>query len=228
MNASNVQPIVILPGYTRVMRRGPLITFEGGEGTGKSTQIERLRTYLEGKGWTVLVTREPGGTPLAESIRQLLLEPRYDPDPLTELFLLEASRREHVDRVIRPALERGEAVVCDRFSDSSMVYQGIAGGVPEATVAFLNAVATSGLVPDRTIVLDLEAEEGLKRARRRNEDLGHSSRIDESPATFHRRVREGYLELARREPKRVRMIDAQGTPEEVFERILEALPEALR
>ena len=210
------------------MARGWFITFEGGEGTGKSTQIELLRRYLADRGWTVLVSREPGGTPLAEEIRALLLDPRYDPDPLTELFLLEASRREHVERVIRPAIGRGEIVICDRFADSSTVYQGLAGGVPAETIARLNAAATSGLVPDRTIVLDLDVEEGLERARRRNRDGNGASRIDDSPAAFHRRVRDGFFELARREPERVRLVDAQGSPDEVFARALAELPEALR
>ena len=210
------------------MMRGWFITFEGGEGTGKSTQIELLRARLAGGGRTVLVTREPGGTPLAEKIRELLLDPNYDPDPLTELFLLEASRREHVENVIRPALERGEVVICDRFADSSLVYQGRVGGVNEATVATLNEAATSGLVPDRTIVLDLLTEEGLARARRRNRDQGGVSRIDDRPPAFHRKVREAYLELARREPERVRIIDGRGNPDEVFERVRAALPEELR
>ncbi|NOZ78959.1 MAG: dTMP kinase [Acidobacteria bacterium] len=210
------------------MARGWFITFEGGEGTGKSTQIELLRQYLVERGWTVLVSREPGGTPLAEKIRELLLDPHYDPDPLTELFLLEASRREHVERVIRPAIERGEVVICDRFADSSTVYQGLAGGVPAKTVALLNEAATSGLVPDRTLVLDLHVEEGLERAHRRNRDRGGASRIDDSPPAFHRRVRDGFLELARREPERVRVVDALGSPDEVFARVLAELPEALR
>ncbi len=210
------------------MQRGWLITFEGGEGCGKTTQIERLREHLEARGFAVVVSREPGGTPLGEGVRRLLLDPGYDPDALTELFLLEASRRDHVQRFIRPALERGAVVLCDRFTDSSLVYQGMVGGVAGEVVEKLNALATGGLAPDRTLVLDLAPGEGLGRARDRNRNGGGVSRIDEKPLPFHDRVRRGFLELARRDPERVRVVDAAGPAAEVFARVLAELPEALR
>lgn len=211
------------------MPRGWFITFEGGEGTGKSTQIRLLAEYLRARGRVVVVTREPGGTPVAEAARGVLLDPGLEPDGLSELFLLEAARHDLVEAVIRPALVRGEVLLCDRYADSSIVYQGMVRGVGEARTAELNRIATGGLQPDLTIVLDLDHESGVERARSRNaEGDGSESRLDDEPAAFHRRVREGFLSLAEREPARIRVVSADGGPEEVFERILAALPEGLR
>jgi dTMP kinase len=210
-------------------RRGIFITFEGGEGTGKSTQIERLRDRLAASGREVVVTREPGGTPLAEAVRRILLDPDQRPDGLVELFLLEAARRDHVERVIRPALARGAVVLCDRYADSSTVYQGMVRGVGVDTVLSLNRLATGGLEPDLTVVLDVELNEAMGRVEDRNSRRpAATSRIDDEPASFHRRVREGYLELARRFPERVRVVDATADRESVFKRVLEVLPEELR
>jgi len=211
------------------MPRGWFITFEGGEGTGKSTQIRLLTEHLRARGRVVVVTREPGGTPVAEAARAVLLDPGLEPDGLSELFLLEAARHDLVEAVIRPALECGEVLLCDRYADSSIVYQGMVRGVGEALTAELNRIATGGLQPDLTIVLDLDHESGVERARSRNaEGDGSESRLDDEPAAFHRRVREGFLSLAEREPARIRVVSADGGPEEVFERILAALPEGLR
>jgi len=211
------------------MRDGCFITFEGGEGTGKTTQIGRLAAHLESLGHTVVVTREPGGTPVAEAARRLLLDPGLEPDGMTELFLLEAARRDHVERVIVPALERGEIVISDRFADSSTVYQGMVRGLGEELVIQLNRLATSDLEPDLTVVFDLDPEHGIGRARLRNADGGSSeSRLDDEPVEFHRRVRDGFLRLAELFPERVRTVDASGEPDEVFERLLAVLPEALR
>jgi len=211
------------------MARGTFITFEGGEGTGKSTQIERFADRLREQGREVVVTREPGGTPLAEAVRAVLLDPGQEPDGLGELFLLEAARHDHVVRVIRPALERGAVVLCDRFADSSWVYQGVVRGVGEAVVDELNQLATGGLEPDLTVVFDLDPETGLDRARDRNSTAGgHESRLDEEPLAFHRRVREAYRQLADRYPDRVRLIDASGDPDDVFRRLLGVLPQELR
>ncbi|MCK5377284.1 MAG: dTMP kinase [Acidobacteria bacterium] len=211
------------------MPRGWFITFEGGEGTGKSTQIRLLAEHLRARGRVVVVTREPGGTPVAEAARAVLLDPGLEPDGLSELFLLEAARHDLVEAVIRPALECGEVLLCDRYADSSIVYQGMVRGVGEARTAELNRIATGGLQPDLTIVLDLDHESGVERARSRNaEGDGSESRLDDEPAAFHRRVREGFLSLAEREPARIRVVSADGGPEEVFERILAALPEGLR
>ncbi len=211
------------------MSRGWLISFEGGEGTGKSTQIELVAAELRGRGHTVVVTREPGGTPVAEATRSVLLDPDLDPDGLTELFLLEAARRDHVERVIRPALARGDVLLTDRFADSSLVYQGMVRGVGVERTAELNAIATGGLEPDLTVVLDLDHEAGVGRARSRNaSDGGGESRLDDEPSAFHRRVRAGFLELARLAPGRVRVVDATGAIDEVCGRILELLPGELR
>jgi dTMP kinase len=211
------------------MNRGWFITFEGGEGTGKSTQIERLARHLESRGFEVVLTREPGGTPLAEAIRSVTLDPGHDPDGLVEALLMEAARRDHVTNVIRPALERGAVVVCDRFADSTSVYQGIVRGVGIDVVDGLNRLATGGLEPDRTLVLDMEADSAVGRARSRNtETTMKESRFDDEPAPFHDAVREGFRELALRAPERVVLVDAAGDPETVFGRILDAMPVELR
>lgn len=211
------------------MQRGWFITFEGGEGTGKTTQIRRVAEHLQALGRTVVVTREPGGTPVAEAARAVLLDPALEPLGLSELFLLEAARHDHVERVVRPALARGEVVLCDRYADSSTVYQGMVRGIGVDRVEELNALATGDLDPDLTLVLDLDPEAGVTRARSRNATGdGSESRLDDEPAEFHRRVREGFLHLAELHPDRVRVVDAGGDPDSVFPRLLAALPEALR
>jgi len=204
--------------------RGLLITFEGGEGTGKTTQIQRLGAHLAARGREVVTTREPGGTPLAERVREILLDPAQSPDALTELFLLEAARHDHVERLVRPALARGAVVLCDRFTDSSLVYQGLAGGLPLELVERLNAVATGGLEPDLTVLLDLPADAALARATARP---APPSRLDGAPEAFHRRVVQGFRELARRHPERIRLVAADGDPGTVFRRVLEAVEEVL-
>ncbi|HSN54364.1 MAG TPA: dTMP kinase [Candidatus Sulfomarinibacteraceae bacterium] len=211
------------------MNDGFFITFEGGEGTGKTTQIRRLAEHLEALGRTVVVTREPGGTPVAEAARAVLLDPALEPDGVTELFLLEAARRDHVERVLRPALARGAIVLSDRFADSSTVYQGMVRGVGVERVLELNRLATGGLEPDLTFVLDLDPDAGVVRARVRNSSGdGSESRLDDEPADFHRRVREGFLRLAELAPRRVRVVDAGGEADAVFGRILAELPAELR
>ena len=200
------------------------ITFEGGEGTGKSTQVERVAAWLRALGREVVVTREPGGTPLAEAVRSVLLDPAHDPDGLVEVFLLEAARHDHTRRVIRPALEGGAVVVCDRYADSSTVDQGMVRGLGVAEVERLNRLATGGLEPDRTVVLDLDPGEGLRRARRRNvEDDQASTRLDDEPDPFHVADRDGFLRLAGSHPDRVVVVDARGTADEVFQRVREAM-----
>lgn len=211
------------------MDDGFFITFEGGEGTGKTTQLRRLAAHLEGLGRTVVLTREPGGTPVAEAARAVLLDPDLKPDGLTELFLLEAARHDHVENVIVPALERGEVVLCDRFADSSTVYQGMVRGLGEELVIQLNRLATTDLDPDLTIVFNLDPTAGVDRARSRNADGdGSESRLDDEPAEFHHRVREGFIRLAELYPERVRVVDASGDPDEVFDRLRATLPEELR
>lgn len=209
------------------MENGYFITFEGGEGTGKSTQIRMLAEHLQSRGFTVVVTREPGGTPVAEAARAVILDPKLEQDGLTELFLLEAARHDHVEEVILPALERGEIVLSDRYADSSTVYQGMVRGLGEELVIQLNRLATGDLDPDLTFVLDLDPDEGVGRARLRNDADDEVDRLDDEPTEFHRLVREGFLRLAELYPARVRVVDATGNPDVVFARVRDELPEDL-
>ena len=187
---------------------GLFITFEGVEGSGKSTQIQRLADRIKSKdaNLDLLVTREPGGTDSAESIRQLLVTGRADKwRAATEAMLMSASRHEHVEHVIRPAIESGAIVVCDRFYDSTRVYQGIVGGVPEPDIEALNRLACGNLVPDLTILLDMDVDEGLRRADGRETA---ETRFESKGVEFHRKVRSGFLELAARHSGRFVVIDA--------------------
>jgi dTMP kinase len=188
---------------------GVLITFEGIEGSGKSTQIELARSYLEGNGYPCLVTREPGGTPLGKEIRHVLLTKEdLRIDPLAELFLIEADRAQHVAEVIRPALEEGHMVLCDRFTDATVAYQGYGRGMDLAFIEEMNRRATGGLTPHSTIVLDCSVEVGMARAR--GED-----RFEREDHLFHQRVKEGYRCIAQQEPQRVKMISAHGREEAI-------------
>ena len=192
--------------------QGALITFEGIEGCGKSTQTHLLSRHLEADGHNVVVTREPGGTPIAENIREILLDPANEAmDPLTELLLYEAARAQHVAERIRPAIEAGSVVVCDRFFDSTTAYQGAGRNLPNIDLEMLHALATGGLSPDLTILLDLPVEAGLKRAT----SAGSPDRIEAESVEFHQRVRQGFLDLAERNPVRIRTLDATGTPEDI-------------
>jgi dTMP kinase len=185
--------------------RGRFVTFEGGEGAGKSTQIERLAAALRGAGIDPLVTREPGGTPGAEQIRTLLLEGTTERWlPLTEVLLLLAARHDHAVRRITPALTAGRWVLCDRFMDSTRVYQGIAGAVGEAVIDRLHDVILGDLRPDLTVVLDVPAALGLDR---RRGSVGQN-RYEQMTHAFHERVRAGFLAVARAEPERCAVIDA--------------------
>lgn len=193
------------------MRTGAFITLEGIEGSGKTTQAELLRDHLIESGLEVLLTREPGGSPIGEKIRHILLDTsNAGMEPLAELFLYEASRTQHVEEVIKPALRAGKTVICDRFYDASTAYQGHGRGIDTDTVSRMNLVATGGKKPDLTIVLDLPASQGLRR-------LGRSlDRIEGEKAAFHEQVRRGYLEIAKMEPERVRVVDASGSVEQTF------------
>jgi len=195
---------------------GVFITIEGVEGCGKTTQIARLGDLLASKGYNVLLTREPGGTALAERIRELLLDPsNHAMSPLTELLLYEAARAQHVEERIRPALEAGAVVLCDRFADSTTAYQGAGRNLPRETVLALHRIATAGVWPDLTIVIDVPAAEGLRRASR----VRRQDRIEGEPQAFHERVRECFLELARQEPHRVRVVDGMQSPDAVADAI---------
>lgn len=191
------------------MAKGKFITFEGGEGSGKSTQVARLAERLRADGIETVVTREPGGTPLAEDIRALILEAK--PEPVTELLLFAAARAEHIGKVIRPALDFGTFVVCDRFIDSTRVYQGLLGGAPADLIASLEKSTVAPTFPDLTIVLDLAPESGLARIAAR----GALSRFDAESAAYHQRLREGFRAVARDEPHRCVLIDASRAEEAI-------------
>lgn len=200
---------------------GFFITFEGIEGCGKTTQLQRLAAKLQATGEAVLITREPGGCAIADALRAILLDSaNHAMAPTTELLLYAAARAQHVAEVIRPALEAGRIVLCDRFSDATLAYQGYGRGLDRELIGELNRVATGGLNPDLTLLLDFPAEEGLERARQRNagSDGPDEGRFEAEALPFHRRVRDGYLALAAAED-RFRVIDARGEQAAVAARI---------
>jgi dTMP kinase len=185
---------------------GRFITLEGGEGTGKSTQIRRLTLALEAKGIKVLATREPGGSPGAEAIRSLLVTGEADRwSPIAETLLMNAARRDHIEKVIAPALARGATVLCDRFADSTRAYQGAGGGAPESLIDALETAVLGKLKPDLTLIFDLPADMGLMRASGRG---GRETRFETKPLDFHARLRAAFLAIAEREPGRCVLIDA--------------------
>jgi len=198
------------------------ITFEGVEGSGKTTQIHRLKKYLTQKGIPCRITREPGGTPIGEKIRKVLLNPKFqEMVPLAELFLYEASRAQHVHEVILPLLKKGGVVISDRFMDASIAYQGYGRKVDLKWVERLNRLASYGIKPDITFLLDCPSDMGLKRALQRNQRRKNKKedRFEKEQIEFHRRVRKGYLALAKKEPQRVKIIDTRQGEEKVFEKI---------
>ncbi len=192
----------------------PFVTFEGVEGSGKSTQLARAAAKLRKLGRDVLETREPGGTEIGRKIRDILMDVSHAHlDPAAEWLLLEADRRQHVIETIRPAVKRGAFVLCDRYSDSTTAYQAVGRGLDPAAVEFVDAIARDGLPPDLTLLYDIAPGEGLARAHTRD---GGTGRFEAAEAGFHERVRLGFLEIARREPGRVRIIPAAGTEDQVF------------
>lgn len=209
------------------MERGRLITFEGIEGAGKTTQLGLLAGLLGRRGITALNTREPGGTALGERLRDLLLDPASDPIPLAELMILQAARAQLVRRVIAPALADGRWVLADRFADSSLAYQGAARGLGIEVVEQLNALACGEVVPDRTVVLDLDLDLALGRARHRPSTTASNRRFEDEALVFHAAVALAFRELARREPSRVVLVDASGTAEDVHRRVCAALQDLL-
>lgn len=195
------------------MSTGRFITFEGGEGGGKSTQLRLLAQRLAEDGGEVVATREPGGSPGAEAIRDLLVRGAADRwSAMTETLLMYAARRDHVERVIKPALGRGAWVLCDRFADSTRAYQGAAGGTDPAFIAALEAHVLGDIRPDLTLILDLPPEAGLARAASR---AGAETRFESKGAAFHARLRQAFLDIARAEPDRCRVIDAAQSLEAV-------------
>lgn len=206
-------------------KTGRFITFEGGEGTGKTTQIRRLAEHLQSIGIDVVTTREPGGTPEAEAIRDLLLtSDNIAWDGAEEVMLVFAARHAHIRSLIAPALARGAWVICDRFTDSTRAYQGHGKGVDGATIDALAAIAQGGLWPDRTLMFDMPVDDALARARGRAEQ---ANRYDLLDAGFHEKVRAGFHAIAQAEPHRVRLIDAAPPAEQVAEAVLDALADLL-
>ncbi len=200
---------------------GKFITFEGIEGCGKTTQAKLLVQYLEGKGCRVLMTREPGGTQIGEAIREILLSTDFiKMHRSTEVLLYLASRAQHVQEVIIPALAKGEIIICDRFSDSTFVYQCLVRGLDMHTIKSINRFATEKISPHITFVLDVDPVEGLRRARSRNQkNMREEDRIERESMDFHNRVREGYLKWASEYPKRIFVVPSDREKEEVHEEI---------
>jgi dTMP kinase len=201
------------------------ITFEGPDGGGKTTQIGLLAAVLEARGVAVVRTREPGGDFVGERVREILLRAAPEESPLTpeaELFLFAAARAQNVAGVVRPALRAGKVVLCDRFTDSTVAYQGFGRGWPLEVVRQVNQIAAGGLAPDRTFLLDIAPEAGLAR-----QGEGDKDRLDRESLEFHQRVRSGFLSIAGAEPNRVVVIDASRAPQSVATEILERTLEAL-
>jgi dTMP kinase len=206
--------------------RGVLITFEGIEGSGKTTQLGALETFLRQQGLPVRLTREPGGTPIGDAVRAILLSPDHAAmSAWTELFLYEACRAQHVHQVIGPALAAGEILLCDRFADATTAYQAFGRGLDRDRVDRFNRWATGGLRPDLTILLDCDVEVGLQRswARLRRDGIEQESRFEMEQRDFHQRVRAGYLEIARREQDRVEVMDATTSAEALEAKIREVV-----
>ena len=203
------------------------ITFEGGEGAGKSTAIKRIVEKLTSEGYEIVLTREPGGTPIAEEIRNVILDKKNTAmDPRTEALLYAASRRQHLVEKVIPALKEGKLVLCDRFLDSSLAYQGGARGIGIDTVYNMNLFATEGMLPDLTILFDIKPEEGLARIAANSQR--EVNRLDVEKLTFHNKVRDSFHELAKKFPERCVIVDASKTPDEVFADAYKAIEDRLK
>ena len=200
------------------MKKGVFLSFEGIEGTGKSTQARLLFERLREKGFDAVLTEEPGGTKIGRKIRELLLSPDHqEMTPLTELLLYFASRTQHLAQVIIPAVNRGAVVITDRFTDSTIAYQGYGRGIALHLLHSLDNIATEGMQPDITLLLDLDVETGLSR----NRGINKTDRLELEDIGFHKRVRNGFLELAAQQPERIKLIDASLEKEEVRKRVLD-------
>lgn len=211
----------------RRRHRGLFINFEGGDGCGKTTQMRLLASRLQSEGRRVVQTTEPGGTRIGNLIRRILLDSaNQELCATSELLLYFASRAQNVEEIILPALEEGAIVLADRFTDSTMAYQGFGRGLGEQVVADLDRISCRGLAPDLTVLIDIDLETSLARARQRNLDLTES-RMDSQAVDFHRKVREAYLAMARREPARFRVIDGRGDVETVADAVREAIRPAV-
>jgi dTMP kinase len=216
-------PLALVPKLKRPPTNGIFVAFEGVEGSGKGTQIRLAQEWLEQQGVQVLVTREPGGTPVGEELRKVLLDHATGHiEPKTEALLFAASRAQHVASVIRPALAEGRVVICDRYIDSSLAYQGSARGLGEQDVLTLNVWATQGLFPDLVLLLHLEPEAGLLRS------LEEPDRIELEGQDFHAKVADAYLRMAEEHPERFVVVDADRPPEQVHEQVIEALGRVIK
>jgi dTMP kinase len=205
---------------------GTFITFEGIDGSGKSTQLRLLNNFLRANGYNPLVTREPGGTPVGLLLRAALLDATEEVDPLTELLVFAADRAQHVRRVIRPALEAGQVVISDRYADATVAYQGAGRGFPPELIKEIVQLATEGLKPDLTVLFDVGIDESTSRTTRRGTGKTSANkpgrdRLDIEDAEFHSRVRDAYLQIARAEPERVKLVDSSGPVEVTHERVKE-------
>lgn len=205
------------------MTKGLFITIEGGDGAGKSTQIENIKNYFENKGYKCRITREPGGTPIGEKLRDILLDPAHkEMSGITEMMIYAASRAQHVAEVIRPAVENGEIVICDRYVDSSIAYQAFGRNLGDM-VESVNKYAVDGFMPDITFWMDIDPESGRKRiGTRENPDL---DRLEQEKLDFHYKVYEGYKSISEKQPNRVKRIDATRTIEEIKDEIYRYLDE---
>jgi dTMP kinase len=208
-----------------IVSRGVFITLEGPEGSGKSTHIRLLANWLKARGHRVLVTREPGGTGLAKTLRKFLLHAKTPVAPLAELLLYEADRAQHVSECILPALKRGRVVLCDRFTDSTMAYQGFGRGLDRKLIETLNRIASYGRRPDLTILMDVPADRGLRQALGRNKGR---DRLEQAGSAFHRRVRDGFLRIARKERRRFRVVRQQRDIEHTQKLVREAIANSMR
>src|SRR2546425_3698391 len=206
-------------------RSSRFITFEGIEGSGKTTQIQMLSNHLEEREIDHVLTREPGGTPIGDQIRRLVLDPgNADMTPICDLLLYAAARAQHIEQVIRPAIEAGRLVLCDRFKDATMAYQGYGRGIRHDLIDALHGLETLSLRSDLTFLFDIEARVALERARRRDTTgTPQLTRFERETLAFHERVRSGYLEMARQEPGRFVVLDARGSVEDVRRRMVEAI-----
>jgi dTMP kinase len=217
------KPLGLAPKLKRPPSAGLFVAFEGVEGAGKGTQIRLAKEWLEDQGVEVLVTREPGGTSVGEELRRVLLDHQTGHlEPKTEALLFAASRAQHVATVIRPALAEGKVVICDRYIDSSVAYQGWARGLGEQDVLTLNVWATQGLFPDLVLLLHLEPEAGLMRS------LEEPDRIEMEGGDFHAKVSDAYLKIAEEHPERFVVVDADAAPDVVHEHVVEALRRVLK
>ena len=206
------------------MTKGLFITFEGPDGGGKTTQIHKVAQWFQDKGYEVVLTREPGGTPAAEAIRQIVLDPKLPIKAECETLLYLAARAEHVEKVIAPAVAKGKVVLCDRFSDSTFVYQGLTRGVERETLETMNNFATQGLTPDKTILLDGDSKQLAVRRQTR----GVEDRFELEGLAFQEKVRQGFLTLAKAEPNRILIIDALRDPDTVAADIFKHLQVLLK